>query len=150
MQGQRSGEGRDGRPDAGTGAFGPNAWLVEDMYERYQADPSSVSPSWQEFFADYRPARPVSAPPATGTAVAGTAAPAGRTPVAPVAATDARCDARRAAGIGTASRVPRRSGVQRAGSWPTWRRRSGCRRPPACGWCRPSCSRSTGPSSTTI
>ena len=45
----------DGRAVAGTGAFGPNAWLVEDMYERYQADPSSVSASWQEFFADYRP-----------------------------------------------------------------------------------------------
>ena len=25
------------------------------MYERYRADPSSVSASWQEFFADYRP-----------------------------------------------------------------------------------------------
>src|SRR5437867_8564391 len=35
-------------------AFGPNAWLVDDMYEQYLADPSSVSESWQEFFADYR------------------------------------------------------------------------------------------------
>ena len=55
MQGQGVGGGRDGGSGAGTGAFGPNAWLVEDMYERYQADPSSVSASWQEFFADYRP-----------------------------------------------------------------------------------------------
>ncbi len=48
---------------AGTGAFGPNAWLVEDMYERYCVDPSSVSASWQEFFADYRPqASPPPAP----------------------------------------------------------------------------------------
>src|SRR5438093_2660985 len=38
-------------------AFGPNAWLVDDMYEQYLADPSSVSESWRDFFADYR--RPV-------------------------------------------------------------------------------------------
>src|SRR5437879_1635506 len=35
-------------------AFGPNAWLVDDMYEQYLADPSSVSESWRDFFADYR------------------------------------------------------------------------------------------------
>lgn len=38
------------------GAFGPNAWLVDDMYERYKADPQSVSESWREFFTDYEPA----------------------------------------------------------------------------------------------
>ena len=43
------------------GSFGPNAWLVDDMYDRFLADPSSVSDSWREFFADYRPA-PVPAP----------------------------------------------------------------------------------------
>src|SRR5947209_1082086 len=32
--------------------FGPNAWLVDEMYERYRADPSSVSESWRDFFAD--------------------------------------------------------------------------------------------------
>src|ERR1700677_937526 len=37
------------------GAFGPNAWLVDDMYEEYRSDPSSVSESWREFFADYSP-----------------------------------------------------------------------------------------------
>src|SRR4051812_37543657 len=36
-------------------SFGPNAWLVDEMYEQYRDDPSSVSESWQEFFADYRP-----------------------------------------------------------------------------------------------
>ncbi|MGA2837757.1 MAG: multifunctional oxoglutarate decarboxylase/oxoglutarate dehydrogenase thiamine pyrophosphate-binding subunit/dihydrolipoyllysine-residue succinyltransferase subunit [Acidimicrobiales bacterium] len=60
---------------AGTGAFGPNAWLVEDMYERYRADPASVSASWQEFFADYRP--PSAAPPAPVAPVAAPVAPAG-------------------------------------------------------------------------
>ncbi len=34
--------------------FGPNAWLVEEMYERYVADSSSVSEAWQEFFTDYK------------------------------------------------------------------------------------------------
>ncbi|MFZ0170597.1 MAG: multifunctional oxoglutarate decarboxylase/oxoglutarate dehydrogenase thiamine pyrophosphate-binding subunit/dihydrolipoyllysine-residue succinyltransferase subunit [Acidimicrobiales bacterium] len=40
--------------DGAAGAYGPNAWLVEEMYEAYLADPNSVSESWQEFFADYR------------------------------------------------------------------------------------------------
>ncbi|MDT4986045.1 MAG: multifunctional 2-oxoglutarate metabolism enzyme, partial [Micromonosporaceae bacterium] len=35
--------------------FGANEWLVEDMYERYLADPSSVDAAWHDFFADYRP-----------------------------------------------------------------------------------------------
>src|SRR5476651_2554949 len=43
------------------GSFGPNAWLVDDMYDRFLVDPSSVSESWREFFADYR-AAPVPAP----------------------------------------------------------------------------------------
>src|SRR3954447_2899580 len=32
--------------------FGPNAWLVDEMYDQYRADPSSVSESWRDFFAD--------------------------------------------------------------------------------------------------
>ena len=36
------------------GSFGPNAWLVDDMYDRYLADPESVSASWREFFVDYQ------------------------------------------------------------------------------------------------
>jgi 2-oxoglutarate decarboxylase len=35
-------------------SFGPNAWLVDEMHERYLSDPEAVSPSWQEFFADYQ------------------------------------------------------------------------------------------------
>jgi 2-oxoglutarate decarboxylase len=43
-------------PDAPrpAGSFGANDWLVEEMYEQYRHDPSSVSESWREFFADYR------------------------------------------------------------------------------------------------
>ena len=36
------------------GSFGPNAWLVDDLYDRFLADPTSVSESWREFFADYQ------------------------------------------------------------------------------------------------
>src|ERR1700722_16142566 len=43
-----------GEPAPG-GAFGPNAWLVDDMYDQFRRDPASVSESWREFFADYVP-----------------------------------------------------------------------------------------------
>ena len=39
---------------ASAGSFGPNAWLVDDMYDRFLVDPSSVSDSWRKFFADSR------------------------------------------------------------------------------------------------
>src|SRR5215471_13915766 len=35
--------------------FGPNEWLVDEMYQRYLADPSSVAMEWWNFFADYQP-----------------------------------------------------------------------------------------------
>ena len=57
------------RPAPGAGSFGPNAWLVEDMFDRYRADPGSVSDSWREFFADYRPAGGPLAPPSTAAPV---------------------------------------------------------------------------------
>jgi 2-oxoglutarate decarboxylase len=37
--------------------FGPNVWLVDELYRRYRADPGSVSEAWREFFEDYRPRR---------------------------------------------------------------------------------------------
>ncbi len=40
----------DGRAD-----FGPNQWLVDELYQRYQADPGSVDQAWWSFFADYQP-----------------------------------------------------------------------------------------------
>jgi 2-oxoglutarate decarboxylase len=42
-----------------TDALGPNAWLVDEMYEQYLDDPSSVSESWRDFFADYQRDRDV-------------------------------------------------------------------------------------------
>ncbi|GEL26613.1 2-oxoglutarate decarboxylase [Pseudonocardia sulfidoxydans NBRC 16205] len=35
--------------------FGPNDWLVEEMYQRFLDDPGAVDAAWHEFFADYRP-----------------------------------------------------------------------------------------------
>ncbi|MGA2472965.1 MAG: 2-oxo acid dehydrogenase subunit E2, partial [Acidimicrobiales bacterium] len=69
------------------GSFGPNAWLVDDMYDRFLADPSSVSDSWREFFADYRPA-PVPAPQPAAPSQAQAAAPAAAAP-APTPAAEA-------------------------------------------------------------
>jgi multifunctional 2-oxoglutarate metabolism enzyme len=36
--------------------FGANEWLVDELYQRYQADPASVDRAWWNFFADYRQA----------------------------------------------------------------------------------------------
>ncbi|MFG1639739.1 multifunctional oxoglutarate decarboxylase/oxoglutarate dehydrogenase thiamine pyrophosphate-binding subunit/dihydrolipoyllysine-residue succinyltransferase subunit [Amycolatopsis sp. NPDC049252] len=35
--------------------FGPNEWLVEEMYDQFLADPSSVDAAWHDFFADFKP-----------------------------------------------------------------------------------------------
>ncbi|MDP1793076.1 MAG: multifunctional oxoglutarate decarboxylase/oxoglutarate dehydrogenase thiamine pyrophosphate-binding subunit/dihydrolipoyllysine-residue succinyltransferase subunit, partial [Acidimicrobiales bacterium] len=67
--------------------FGPNEWLVEEMYDQYKDDPNSVSDSWREFFTDYRtdtkasngatpPAPAAPAPPAAPVQAAATPAPA--------------------------------------------------------------------------
>ncbi|MGH3731014.1 MAG: multifunctional oxoglutarate decarboxylase/oxoglutarate dehydrogenase thiamine pyrophosphate-binding subunit/dihydrolipoyllysine-residue succinyltransferase subunit, partial [Micromonosporaceae bacterium] len=64
--------------------FGPNEWIVEDMYQRYLTDPSSVDPAWHDFFADYKPTAGDGRSGKTTSAAssAGTAAPAA-TPAAP-------------------------------------------------------------------
>jgi len=48
--------------------FGANEWLVEEMYERYLADPTAVDAAWHDFFADYRPtAGPAAVAPSPAT-----------------------------------------------------------------------------------
>jgi hypothetical protein len=32
--------------------FGPNEWLVDELYQRYLADPGSVDMAWWSFFSD--------------------------------------------------------------------------------------------------
>jgi multifunctional 2-oxoglutarate metabolism enzyme len=88
----------DGEPASdGSGRradFGANQWLVDELYQRYLADPGSVDRAWWSFFADYQSSpEPAAAEPApaaapkagatgpsavapNGTAQNGTAAPA--------------------------------------------------------------------------
>src|SRR5690242_13892274 len=87
--------------------FGANQWLVDELYQRYLADPSSVAMEWWNFFADYKPpagssaqrdsaaqpqGRPAPRPAATAPAPASPApptaspAPGGSAPAAPAPA----------------------------------------------------------------
>ncbi|HNQ07802.1 MAG TPA: hypothetical protein PKH97_11520, partial [Tetrasphaera sp.] len=36
-------------------AFGPNEWLVDELYESYLKDRNSVDRAWWDFFATYQP-----------------------------------------------------------------------------------------------
>ncbi len=66
---------------------GQNAWLIEEMYARYQADPHSVSAGWRDFFADYRSYVHEAPPPeqrAPHTPPTGPAAVPARSDLAPV------------------------------------------------------------------
>jgi multifunctional 2-oxoglutarate metabolism enzyme len=91
--------------------FGPNEWIVEDMYQRYVADPTSVDPAWHEFFADYKPAAESAAPPGD-TAPASTAPPATVPPAkappatAPAAAPNGATAAPKVATVAPAAKAP--------------------------------------------
>jgi multifunctional 2-oxoglutarate metabolism enzyme len=68
-------------------AFGPNEWLVDELYQKYLEDRSSVDRAWWQFFEDYSPDRPgtsVGSEPADPGLPAGNgaAAVAGRAPAA--------------------------------------------------------------------
>ncbi|MFJ7148471.1 multifunctional oxoglutarate decarboxylase/oxoglutarate dehydrogenase thiamine pyrophosphate-binding subunit/dihydrolipoyllysine-residue succinyltransferase subunit [Streptomyces sp. NPDC100445] len=81
-------------------AFGPNEWLVDEIYQQYLQDPNSVDRAWWDFFADYKPGAPATPAPA-GTAAAGAAetpstAPQAR-PAAPAPAPQAAAPAAPAA-----------------------------------------------------
>ncbi|GHD40696.1 multifunctional oxoglutarate decarboxylase/oxoglutarate dehydrogenase thiamine pyrophosphate-binding subunit/dihydrolipoyllysine-residue succinyltransferase subunit [Streptomyces galbus] len=77
-------------------AFGPNEWLVDEIYQQYLQDPNSVDRAWWDFFADYKPGAP-SAPAAAGTAATGAAGttptPAPAAPAAPAAQAPAQAPA---------------------------------------------------------
>jgi 2-oxoglutarate dehydrogenase E1 component len=71
---------------------GPNAWLVDEMYEQFLNDPTSVSESWQDFFQDYRSAGPTpkaAASPTTTPAAAPSTTPAAQAAQAAPAAAPA-------------------------------------------------------------
>src|ERR1700728_1363459 len=65
-----------------TADFGPNEWLVDELYERYLNDPGSVDKAWWSFFADYRPVRSVNG---TGPQPVLAEAPAAQAAKAPAA-----------------------------------------------------------------
>ncbi len=59
-------------------SFGPNEWLVDEMYDKFVADPDSVDEAWRELFADRSSPDPTSADPTSAdptSAVSTTAAP---------------------------------------------------------------------------
>lgn len=62
-------------------AFGPNEWLVDELFEQYQKDKNSVDKAWWDFFADYNPE--------TGHPGAGNGQTDGGASAAPAAATPA-------------------------------------------------------------
>ncbi|MCL9761237.1 multifunctional oxoglutarate decarboxylase/oxoglutarate dehydrogenase thiamine pyrophosphate-binding subunit/dihydrolipoyllysine-residue succinyltransferase subunit [Frankia sp. AiPa1] len=59
--------------------FGPNEWLVFEIYQQFLEDPESVSPEWREFLSDYHPSVPPASSGVTGAAasVAPNGAPTG-------------------------------------------------------------------------
>ncbi len=63
-------------------AFGPNQWLVDEMYQSYLRDKESVNPAWWDFFADYSPTDSTS-PAVASTPAATPAVPAPAQPAAP-------------------------------------------------------------------
>ncbi|WP_217215363.1 multifunctional oxoglutarate decarboxylase/oxoglutarate dehydrogenase thiamine pyrophosphate-binding subunit/dihydrolipoyllysine-residue succinyltransferase subunit [Streptomyces sp. AC550_RSS872] len=65
-------------------AFGPNEWLVDEIYQQYLQDPNSVDRAWWDFFADYKPGA-AAAPAPAGTAAAGAAETTTKAPAAPAA-----------------------------------------------------------------
>jgi 2-oxoglutarate decarboxylase len=106
--------------DGAAGAYGPNAWLVEEMYEAYLADPSSVSESWREFFADYRSpsqtSSPASAAASAGNAAGAASAPAANETAAGADASAAAAPPSTADGHPTASRAAAPAAVSSAGA----------------------------------
>ncbi|MFD7967704.1 multifunctional oxoglutarate decarboxylase/oxoglutarate dehydrogenase thiamine pyrophosphate-binding subunit/dihydrolipoyllysine-residue succinyltransferase subunit [Streptomyces clavifer] len=102
--------------EAGSGsnpaaAFGPNEWLVDEIYQQYLQDPNSVDRAWWDFFADYKPGtsgtadKPVPtdagavtpAPAAAAPSTVNNSAPAQATAPAPAAAPAAAAPAKAAA-----------------------------------------------------
>jgi multifunctional 2-oxoglutarate metabolism enzyme len=75
-------------------SFGPNEWLVDEIYQQYLEDKNSVDPAWWDFFADYQPAdatlpKPPAAPAENGAAAKAPEAPPEAAPAQPAAVPEA-------------------------------------------------------------
>lgn len=76
--------------EARLAGFGPNEWLVDEIYQQYLEDKSKVDPAWWDFFADYSPTDYSTAPkqapiptPATPAPAVASPTPIVETPVTP-------------------------------------------------------------------
>ena len=76
--------------------FGPNEWLVDEIYQQFLTDRKSVDPAWWDFFTDYVPGdatmvakavAPVAAPLPQAAAATPVAAPVAAPTLAPAEAT---------------------------------------------------------------
>ncbi|MER6396256.1 MULTISPECIES: multifunctional oxoglutarate decarboxylase/oxoglutarate dehydrogenase thiamine pyrophosphate-binding subunit/dihydrolipoyllysine-residue succinyltransferase subunit [unclassified Kitasatospora] len=80
---------------ASSTGFGPNEWLVDEIYQQYLQDPNSVDRAWWDFFADYKPGTEVTPVTQAATQVGPTPtpvaapAPAAAAPAAPAPAAPA-------------------------------------------------------------
>jgi 2-oxoglutarate dehydrogenase E1 component len=45
-----------GKGNKGLSGFGPNEWLVDELYQQYLQDKNAVDKAWWDFFEDYKPA----------------------------------------------------------------------------------------------
>ncbi|GAB2706682.1 multifunctional oxoglutarate decarboxylase/oxoglutarate dehydrogenase thiamine pyrophosphate-binding subunit/dihydrolipoyllysine-residue succinyltransferase subunit [Kitasatospora kifunensis] len=92
---------------ASSTGFGPNEWLVDEIYQQYLQDPNSVDRAWWDFFADYKPGTEVTPVTQAATQAGPTpttvAAPA---PAAPAAAVAAVAPAPVAAPVAAAPAAP--------------------------------------------
>ncbi|OON81199.1 multifunctional oxoglutarate decarboxylase/oxoglutarate dehydrogenase thiamine pyrophosphate-binding subunit/dihydrolipoyllysine-residue succinyltransferase subunit [Streptomyces tsukubensis] len=68
--------GQDGQGPNPAAAFGPNEWLVDEIYQQYLQDPNSVDRAWWDFFADYKPGGAAATAKPAGDAPTGQSAPA--------------------------------------------------------------------------
>ncbi len=125
--------------------FGPNEWLVDEIYQQYLTDKNSVDPAWWDFFEDYQPAD-ATLPRAerasgNGTRTGSVRRRARRVPragrrrrhrAAPAAPADAPSGHRRRAGSAVTPAAParprrrprssdRRCAAPPRASWTTWR-----------------------------
>jgi 2-oxoglutarate decarboxylase len=75
--------------DLDVSELGPNMWLLDELYRRFQEDPNAVDPAWQEFFEDFTPGlgpRGLPEPNGAGSAAGTTAAAQSATAVAETSA----------------------------------------------------------------
>ncbi|HTY71388.1 MAG TPA: 2-oxo acid dehydrogenase subunit E2, partial [Actinomycetes bacterium] len=98
--------------------FGPNQWLVDEIYQQYLSDPNSVDPAWWEFFADYKPADATLPAGAPTDELPGATEPATEPAAAPAATPEATPPAGRSPASDAVTPEPTVGGVPRSSAKP--------------------------------